>query len=113
MNRIVALIHQTGLPATLERLGLPAGEAAQPAVLASAVVPCRIRDGAPAGPLEPTQQSRRRALIAAEDLEAAGYPSPPIVGDRLAVFGRRFLVLAVEPQMRGPDAIAFSLTLQG
>ena len=47
------------------------------------------------------------------NLPDAGYPGPPIVGDRLAVFGRRFLVLAVEPQMRGPDAIAFSLTLQG
>jgi hypothetical protein len=113
MNRIVALIHQTGLPATLERLGLADAESGQPTLLASAVIPCRIRDGGPAGPMEPTQQSRRRALIAAEDLAAAGFPGPPIMGDRLAVFGRRFLVLAVEPQLRGPDAIAFSLILQG
>jgi hypothetical protein len=113
MNRIVALIHQTGLPATLERLGLPAGEAGQPSILASAVIPCRIRGGAAAGAVEPTQQSHRRALVAAEDLTDAGFPSPPILGDRLSVFGRRFIVLAVEPQMRGADAIAFSLTLQG
>ena len=113
MNRIVALIHQTGLPATLERLGLPAGSSRVPAVTASAVVPCRIRQASPSGDVEPTQQTRRRALIAAEDLAAAGFPGPPLVGDRLAAFGRRFIVLAVEPQQRGAETIAYSLTLQG
>ncbi len=113
LHRIVALIHQTGLPATLERLGLPRDDDPRPAVVASVVAPCRIRDAAPARAIEPTQQTRRRALLAAEDLTAAGYPSPPIVGDRLSVFGKRFTVLAVEPQMLGGDPMAFSLTLQG
>lgn len=113
MNRIVALIHQTGLPATLERLGLPSGSEPAPAVVASLVLPCRIRQASPAGEIEPTQQTRRRALIAAEDLAAGGFPEPPLVGDRLAVFGRRFILLAVEPQNRGAETIAYSLTLQG
>ena len=111
--RITALIHQTGLPATLERLARPIGEDPLPVIAASAVVPCRIRDASPAGPLEPTQQTRRRALIAHQDLADAAYPIPPIIGDRLSVFGRRFAVLVVEPQMRGAETLAYSLTLQG
>lgn len=63
----------------------------------------------------PITQGDSKCIVLAEDLEAASFPLPIIVGDKCVVDGRELAITAPNPQTRqlAGTVIAYDLNVRG